>query len=65
MNHTGVPAIKRVHQAFEAEWAKLHMIYGAMLSTRTLKIAKGIARNAYIQGRIDAMNEEMRHAPRS
>ena len=48
-----IPSITAVHQAFEQEWERLHRVYGSMLSVKTLKVVKGLARNVYLQGRID------------
>jgi hypothetical protein len=50
-----IPTIQAVHAEFEREWEKLYRLYGHMLSVKTLRVVKGLARNVYMQGRIDGM----------
>jgi len=45
----------RTHQEFEQEWAKQHRIYSTMLSVKTLRVVKQMAKCVYLQGRIDGM----------
>ena len=54
-DRTDIPTIQAVHAEFEQEWARLYRIYGSMLSVKTLKVVKGLARSVYLQGRIDGM----------
>lgn len=48
-----VPSLAQVHAEFEQEWHRQLRVYGPFGDT--LRMVKAMAKNIYIQGRIDGM----------
>jgi len=43
---------------FDKEWDKMRRVYELMLSAKTMRLIKPMAKTIYVQGRIDGMVQQ-------
>jgi len=56
MNH-----YQKAREQFDECWRQLYVVFSPMLTASELKVIKGLAFNAYLQGRTDEAFQQMEH----